>query len=336
MEVIREGRHRRVRTPTASGPGTWRNEPVIRRWITNARPDSNRTIRYLPRRSTTSTRSPLSSLATSIGSYGTREPRVGDVDARQTHGPPRAEPTRRRTVSTSGSSGIPATLPRRASQAAVNCRCQAPAVDRRSRGIPPKGEWRTRGSTRTVARVARKPRVEVERGYYHVVTRGNNKQPIYFANWSGKLFEGLLGQTAVRFDWEVLAYCLMTNHYHLVVRIRDAGLSGGICELNGSFAKLTNRRTRTVESSVRQTLLGRVDRRQRVSARILPIRRPQSGTRRRGRRLRAAGAGARSPPPSATCYAPSFLATDKLLELFGRDPVQARARSPFIEDGRVI
>jgi REP element-mobilizing transposase RayT len=88
--------------------------------------------------------------------------------------------------------------------------------------------------------MARKPRIEVADGFYHVATRGNDRQPIYFANWSGKLFEGLLGQTAVRFDWQVLAYCLMTNHYHLVVRIRDA-----VCPPGSVSSTEASRRSRT-------------------------------------------------------------------------------------------
>ena len=182
--------------------------------------------------------------------------------------------------------------------------------------------------------VPRKPRVEVERGYYHVVTRGNNKQPIYFANWSGKLFEGLLGQTAVRFDWEVLAYCLMTNHYHLVVRIRDAGLSGGICELNGSFAKLTNRRLERSNHLFGRRFWGELINSNEYlleSCRYAVLNPERAGAVDDSRRWRWSSLAA----TLGYVYAPSFLATDKLLELFGRDPVQARARfAAFIEEGR--
>ncbi len=88
--------------------------------------------------------------------------------------------------------------------------------------------------------MGRDPRNEAPGAYYHVVTRGNDKQPIYFANWSGRLFVRLLGRTARRHGWTVFAYCLMTNHYHLVLRLSEAGFSHGLCELNGVFSKVSN------------------------------------------------------------------------------------------------
>jgi REP element-mobilizing transposase RayT len=88
--------------------------------------------------------------------------------------------------------------------------------------------------------MGRPPRIEVPGGYYHVHTRGNDRQKIYFGNWSGRLFVRELDRAAARYGWRVLAYCLMVNHYHLVLQIGDAGLSDGMCELNGRFAKISN------------------------------------------------------------------------------------------------
>ena len=77
-------------------------------------------------------------------------------------------------------------------------------------------------------------------GYYHVHVRGNDRQPIYFGNWSGRLFVRELERASQRHGWRILAYCLMPNHYHLVLQIGDAGLSRGMCELNGRFATISN------------------------------------------------------------------------------------------------
>ena len=74
---------------------------------------------------------------------------------------------------------------------------------------------------------------------YHVHTRGNDRQALYFGNWSGRLFVRELERAALRHRWRILAYCLMTNHYHLVLKI-DERLSAGMCELNGRFATTSN------------------------------------------------------------------------------------------------
>ena len=89
--------------------------------------------------------------------------------------------------------------------------------------------------------MGRQHRIEVPGGYYHVTTRGNDRRPIYFGNWSGRLFVAELDRASLRHGWRVLAYCLMGNHYHLVLRLsEDGGLSHGMCELNGRFARASN------------------------------------------------------------------------------------------------
>lgn len=89
--------------------------------------------------------------------------------------------------------------------------------------------------------MGRPRRIEVPGGYYHVHTRGNDRQAIFFGNWSGKLFVRELERATRRYGWRVFAYCLMTNHYHVVLQIGDAGISDGMCELNGRFATISNR-----------------------------------------------------------------------------------------------
>jgi putative transposase len=80
------------------------------------------------------------------------------------------------------------------------------------------------------------PRIETPGGYYHVGTRGNSKAPIFLTDDDRLSFVRLLTVVTRRHGWCVHAYCLMTNHYHLVLQLASGGLSQGMCELNGRYA----------------------------------------------------------------------------------------------------
>jgi putative transposase len=73
-------------------------------------------------------------------------------------------------------------------------------------------------------------------GFHHVVTRGNNKRRIFMNDTDRRAFLVLLTQVARRQGWNIYAYCLMRNHYHLVMQIDERGLSRGMCELNTAYA----------------------------------------------------------------------------------------------------
>ena len=79
-------------------------------------------------------------------------------------------------------------------------------------------------------------------GFHHVVTRGNNKQAIYLEDPDRTLFCLTVERVRKRYAWEVLAYVLMRNHYHLLVRIGERGLSDGMHDLNHSYAMTFNAR----------------------------------------------------------------------------------------------
>lgn len=76
--------------------------------------------------------------------------------------------------------------------------------------------------------------------YYHVGTRGNNKRPIYSTDSTRQVFLLMLGRLTRRHDWRVVAYCLMGNHYHLVLQLGDAGMSRGMQQLNSGYARWFN------------------------------------------------------------------------------------------------
>jgi putative transposase len=93
----------------------------------------------------------------------------------------------------------------------------------------------------TFGLVPRPPR-EQRPGYYHVTTRGNHGAIIYLASDDRHLFLALLNRTARDLSWSIHAWCLMTNHFHLIVEIPSENLSSGMHRVNGVYARWFNER----------------------------------------------------------------------------------------------
>jgi REP element-mobilizing transposase RayT len=89
--------------------------------------------------------------------------------------------------------------------------------------------------------MARPLRLEFASALYHVTARGDGREDIYRADGDRRLFLDVLGGVYRRCNWTVHAYCLMTNHYHLLVETPDANLSKGMRELNGVYTQRFNR-----------------------------------------------------------------------------------------------
>jgi putative transposase len=85
-------------------------------------------------------------------------------------------------------------------------------------------------------------RVEVPNGIYHITARGNSQEAIYHDDVEREVFLVLLEKATKKFGWIVLSYCLMRNHYHLVLHTPSGRLSSGFCELNSGFARVMNLR----------------------------------------------------------------------------------------------
>jgi REP element-mobilizing transposase RayT len=78
--------------------------------------------------------------------------------------------------------------------------------------------------------------------YHHVGTRGNNQRPIYRDDGSRVLFLVRLAAVIRRYDWTLISYCLMGNHYHLIIKLGACGMARGMQELNGGYAIAFNMR----------------------------------------------------------------------------------------------
>jgi REP element-mobilizing transposase RayT len=90
--------------------------------------------------------------------------------------------------------------------------------------------------------MARPLRIEFPGALYHITSRGDRREAIYEDDVDRELFLGVLAETFTRFNWICHAYCLMTNHYHLVVETVEGNLSRGMRHLNGVFTQVLNRR----------------------------------------------------------------------------------------------
>ncbi len=92
--------------------------------------------------------------------------------------------------------------------------------------------------------MARPLRIEFPGALYHITSRGDRREPIFEDDGDRKLFLDTLGDVVTRFHWLCHAYCLMANHYHLIVETPDGNLSRGMRQLNGVYTQATNRRHR--------------------------------------------------------------------------------------------
>jgi len=90
--------------------------------------------------------------------------------------------------------------------------------------------------------MSRPLRIEFPGAVYHVTSRGDRREPVYRDAEDRRLQLHVLAQAGERFDAQVLAYCLMGNHYHLVLHTRQGNLSRLMRHLNGVYTQRFNRR----------------------------------------------------------------------------------------------
>lgn len=90
--------------------------------------------------------------------------------------------------------------------------------------------------------MSRPLRIEFPGAVYHVTSRGDRREPIYRDDEDREAQLAVIAQAMERFDAQVLAYCLMGNHYHLVLQTRQANLSRLMRQVNGVYTQAFNRR----------------------------------------------------------------------------------------------
>jgi putative transposase len=90
--------------------------------------------------------------------------------------------------------------------------------------------------------MARPLRIEFAGALYHVTSRGDRREPIFEDDEDRLEYLKILAEVVKRFNWLCHGYCLMTNHYHLVVETPEGNLSKGMRQLNGMYTQASNRR----------------------------------------------------------------------------------------------
>ena len=90
--------------------------------------------------------------------------------------------------------------------------------------------------------MARKLRLEYPGAIYHVMNRGDRREPIFQDDKDRRLFLETLGEACAKADWQVHAYCLMGNHFHLVLETPQGNLVAGMKWFLGTYTSRFNRR----------------------------------------------------------------------------------------------
>ncbi len=90
--------------------------------------------------------------------------------------------------------------------------------------------------------MARPLRIEYPGAVYHITSRGNEKKIVFKDDQDRETFLKILSHVNKRYHWICHAYCLMDNHYHLMIETPDGNLSLGMRQLNGVYTQARNKR----------------------------------------------------------------------------------------------
>lgn len=94
--------------------------------------------------------------------------------------------------------------------------------------------------------MARKPRLHVPGGFYHVILRGNGGQDIFYIKGDRSRFLLLLQEATERFSCRLHAFCLMSNHLHLVIQVSETPLSKIIQNISFRYTRYINKRKKRI------------------------------------------------------------------------------------------
>lgn len=182
--------------------------------------------------------------------------------------------------------------------------------------------------------MARPLRLEAPGHFFHVLARGNAKHPIFLDDRDRERFLETLGEAVSRFEVSCHAYCLMANHYHLLLQPMQETLSRAVRHLNGVYSQRFNRRHERVGHVFAgrfKSLLVDRDHYLLVLCRYIALNPVRSGAVRDPADWRWSAHGALV----GTVAAPDWLTTTEVLEAFDArgDGLARDAYARFVEEG---
>jgi len=92
----------------------------------------------------------------------------------------------------------------------------------------------------------RKLRIQYPGAMYHVMSRGNRREDIFLDDVDRQDFLKTLAEACQKTGWQIHAYCLMRNHYHLVLETPNANLVPGMAWLQGAYTIRLNHRHKLI------------------------------------------------------------------------------------------
>lgn len=90
--------------------------------------------------------------------------------------------------------------------------------------------------------MSRPLRIEYAGAIYHVTSRGDRRENIFHDDLDRVAWLEVFAQVCSRFNWRCHAWCLMDNHYHILIETIEGNLSSGMRQLNGVYTQKSNRR----------------------------------------------------------------------------------------------
>jgi len=184
--------------------------------------------------------------------------------------------------------------------------------------------------------MARPLRIEFEGALYHVTSRGNAGSEVFIDDVDRLQFLEILGNTIERFGWICHAYCLMSNHYHLLIETPEPNLSRGMQHLNGVYTQWFNRKHsrfgHLVQGRFKSIVVEKESYLLELARYIVlnPVRAKMVRSARDWRWSSYRATAGQTQPPK-------FLTTDWLLSQFGKDRASAaHAYRRFVKRGKGI